>query len=115
MNVYRKSAKKGEEKRQLKGADWMKKRKVAVALCIILALSWNFALLAVADDVSRMTKEQLRLMIGNPDLRIIDVRSNVDWAGSRLKIKGAFRENPREVRSWMSKYSRDKTLVFYCA
>ena len=38
-----------------------------------------------------------------------------DWAPSNTKIKGAIREDPPKVSSWMEKYPKDKTLVFYCS
>lgn len=72
-----------------------------------------FGTFALAADVPRMTKEELKALLGNPDLIIIDVRLGSDWAGSDLKIKGAFREDPQAVESWANKYSKDKTLVFY--
>ena len=62
-----------------------------------------------------MTKEELKAMLGNPDLIIIDVRYGRDWTDSELKIKGAVREDPETFDSWAKKYPKDKTLVFYCA
>jgi rhodanese-related sulfurtransferase len=32
-----------------------------------------------------------------------------------VKIKGAVREDLEKVDTWMNKYPKDKTLVFYCA
>jgi hypothetical protein len=43
------------------------------------------------------------------------VRTEGDWKADKFKIKGAVREDPNQVKSWMSKYGKDKTLVFYCA
>ena len=60
-----------------------------------------------------MTKEDLKSKLDNPDVIIIDVRSGSGWDGSTLKIKRAIREDPKDVISWMEKYSKDKTLVFY--
>jgi rhodanese-related sulfurtransferase len=62
-----------------------------------------------------MTKEELRAMLGNPNLVVIDVRYGRDWTDSDLKIKGAVREDPGAIDSWANKYPKDKTLVFYCA
>ena len=75
----------------------------------------SFHAYADSSDVPRMTKEELKPMLGNPDLVVIDVRLGGDWAESDLKIKGAVRENPRDVDSWADKYLKDKTLVLYCA
>jgi predicted transcriptional regulator len=68
-----------------------------------------------AEEVPRMTKEELKAMIDNPDLVIIDVRSGRDWKSSESKIKNAVREEPREAESWADKYDRSKTYVLYCA
>jgi rhodanese-related sulfurtransferase len=93
----------------------MKKRKTTVVLMASLILLWIFAITVSAEDVPRITKEELKAMLGNPNLVVIDVRANVDWVGSNLKIKGAVREEPRKVNSWMDKYPKDKALVFYCS
>ena len=93
----------------------MKQRRRMIAVMTSLALSWILSTIVLADDVPRMTREELKGMLGNPNVVIIDVRANVDWLGSNLKIKGAVREDARKVNSWMEKYSKDKTLVFYCS
>ena len=71
--------------------------------------------IALSGDVPRMTKEELRTMLGSPGLTIIDVRYGKDWTDSDSKIERAVREDPDDVRSWASKYPKDKTLVLYCA
>jgi rhodanese-related sulfurtransferase len=68
-----------------------------------------------ADDAYTMTKEQLLPMIGKSDVIIIDVRSKYDWDESKVKIKGAVREDGLKFGSWMKKYPKDKTIVLYCA
>ena len=65
-------------------------------------------------DVPRMTKEQLRAKMNNPDLVIIDVRSDHDWQDSQVKIKGSVREDPQKPDSWIDKYPKDKMIVLYC-
>jgi predicted sulfurtransferase len=76
-------------------------------------------LLSGADasaQVGRMSKEELKAMLGKPDVIIIDVRQPVDLAKSTMMIKGAVREDPKqEVKSWVDKYPKDKTIVLYCA
>ena len=85
------------------------------AVMIGLVLSWMLVTIAQTEEIPRMTKEELKGTLGNPEVIIIDVRANADWAGSKLKIKGAVRQDPRKVASWMDKYPKDKTIVFYCA
>ena len=71
----------------------------------------------VSDSkVPRMTKEELKSLLGNPKVIVLDVRITDDWKESDSKIKGALREDPeKDYRTWASKYPKDKTLVFYCA
>jgi len=63
----------------------------------------------------RTTKEALKGMLGAPDVIVLDVRSEKAWNASDAKIQGAIREIPAEVASWSEKYSKDQTLVLYCA
>jgi len=86
-------------------------------LTVLLALASMalFAKAAVAEEVSRMPKEELRAMLGNPDVVIIDVRVGKDWKDSQSKIKGAIREKPKKAKLWADKYDKDKTYVLYCA
>ena len=93
------------------------KGRLSKVLIVLLAFASMalFAKAAVADEVPRMSKEELRAMLGNPDLVIIDVRSGKDWEASQSKIKGAVREEPRQAKSWADKYDKDKTYVLYCA
>ena len=69
-----------------------------------------------AADVPRIAKEELKALLGNPEVVIIDVRSGSDWKGSQEKIQEAVREDPdKKTKSWAEKYSPDKTMVLYCA
>jgi rhodanese-related sulfurtransferase len=87
----------------------------------ILAVAFTWAAVgqglttARADDVPRMTKEELRARLGAPELVILDLRIGRDWQASDLKIKGAVREDPGDVAGWVEKYPKEKTIVTYCA
>ena len=89
------------------------KKAALIVMLLIVACFFHTALLA-ADDVPKMTKEELKAQLGNPDVVIIDVRVPQAWNASRDKIKGAVREDPMEIDSWIGKYPKDKTYVFYC-
>ena len=91
------------------------KTRLLIGALIILFLVGGCTTLAKSTDASRMTKEELKAKLDNPDLVTIDVRLGKDWTGSDLKIKGAVREDPEAIDSWVNKYPKDKTLVFYCA
>lgn len=72
------------------------------------------ALTALADEVPRMTKEELKGLLGSPDLVIVDVRRGQDWNSSEFKIKGSVRESVRGP-GWAKNYDKNKTIVLYCA
>jgi rhodanese-related sulfurtransferase len=93
----------------------MKKGNMMMIMAIAGALAVCFSGAAGAADVEKMTIEELKSMLGNPDVIIVDVRQPGDFNPSESKIRGAVREDPGAVRTWMSKYPKDKTLIFYCA
>jgi rhodanese-related sulfurtransferase len=86
-----------------------------VTIAAVFALAAFFATPASAQEAKTMTIDELKGMLGSPDLVIVDVRRGGDWKSGTVKIKGAVREDPERVGTWMSKYPKDKTLVFYCA
>lgn len=89
----------------------------AATLCLslVLILTGSDALGGTAE-VRRITKEDLKLLLNDPDTTIIDVRQEGDWQESDRKIKGAVREDPMsEEESWAKKYPKDKNIVLYCA
>ena len=90
-------------------------------LCVII-LSLGLLLQGCAHapvseiKVQRITKEELKPMLGNPDVIILDVRSAQDWKESEWKIKGAIHEDRKgETNAWTDKYPNDKVVVLYCA
>ncbi len=66
-----------------------------------------------ANDISTMTKEELKAQMGSSDVMILDVRKGKDWKSSEFKIKGANRANPKELDKWAETYPKDKTFVLY--
>ena len=86
---------------------------VLAVLLLSLALTWVSSVMAA--DIPRMTKEELKAMMDDAKVIIVDVRTNADWNMSERKIRGAVREDPNKVKSSIEKYSPDKTFVFYCS
>ena len=80
-----------------------------------LALLLAFSFPSWAADVPRITKDELKGMLGKENVVIIDVRSDIDLEKSNQKIQGAVIEDAGKVDTWMAKYPKDKTLVFYCS
>jgi len=51
--------------------------------------------------VPKMTKEELKSLLGNPDVIIIDVRAEDDWKEAKWKIQGAVREDSeKDINTW---------------
>jgi rhodanese-related sulfurtransferase len=67
------------------------------------------------QKIEKISKEELVLLLDKSDVNIIDVRMGRDWKKSDQKIKGAVREDPYEIETWAKKYSKDNTIVIYCA
>ncbi len=89
-------------------------KKSFTLLSLIFLAVGLFTTLANSGDVPTMTKDELKAMLGNSDLVILDVRLGNDYTSSDLKVKGAVREYG-DIGTWVYKYPKDKTLVLYCA
>ena len=85
------------------------------AVTLIFILLYVGTEIILANEVPRISKEELRTMLDNPNLIIVDVRTSASWEKSMVRIQGAIREDPNDTKSWAEKYSKDKTLVLYCA
>jgi rhodanese-related sulfurtransferase len=82
----------------------------ALAVFFILSVASVFA----ADQL-RISKEDVKEMMGNPKMVILDVRQGPDYTGSDKKIQGAVREEPQNIAAWMNKFPKDRILVSYCS
>lgn len=89
---------------------------MVIAFLVAFVLTGCLQNLGLETNVSRMTKEELKPLLGNSDVIVVDVRLPGEWKRDALKIQGAVREDPeKDYRTWASKYPKDKTLVFYCS
>ncbi len=83
-----------------------------VALAVLFA--WSATVSAAGGDgVPRLTKDELKGLLGNPDVVVLDVRFDGNLAPSR--IAGAVHEDPEKVDSWAGNYARGKRIVLYCS
>jgi hypothetical protein len=91
---------------------------VLAGILAVLALAWMVAGPAFSadagDEAPRITREELKALLGDPAVTVIDVRYKPNWKKSGQKIAGAVREDPNEISSWAGKYKKDRMLVFYC-
>jgi hypothetical protein len=94
--------------------------RILIVPWMTLLLLGGFASMVMAMgkgvEAPKITKEQLLPMMENPDVILLDVRESESWKDSRSKIRGAVREDPeKDIQGWISKYSQEETLVFYCS
>jgi len=87
---------------------------------ICLAITAAFLILAPSSvvfggKVPLITKEELKPIMGNADVAIIDVRRGRDWTSSEFKIKGAVYGDPKKITEWNKQFTKDTKLVLYCA
>ncbi len=98
-----------EEKKVRKGRLW-----AIAALGLSFVLMGCLQNLALDTKTPRITKEELKSILGQPNFVVVDVRLTEEWKKSEWKIKGAVREDQeKDIKTWADKYSKDKTLVFY--
>jgi len=88
---------------------------IALVLVTGLVMALHAQTALGPDKVPRISIEELKQQIDNPDFIIIDVRASHDWADSTTKIKGSIREDPSGAASWIAKYPPNKTVVLYCS
>ena len=86
---------------------------VTILLVAGLAAVITVASIAGAETVPRMTKEELKGVLDNSDLVLLDVRRGSDWDASEFKITGAVRKDPDEFDIWKGELSKEKTIVLY--
>jgi biopolymer transport protein ExbD len=86
-----------------------------ILLAFVLATLITTSQEVLADEIPRVTKEEAREMIENPDVVFLDVRSGSDWRASDIKIKGAVYEDSAKLKDWISNYDMNKTYILYCA
>jgi hypothetical protein len=99
-----------------KGGSVMGDRKrfvLRVATLLMVVFVWAAG--ATAAEVPRMDKGQLREMLGNPDVVVIDVRVGDSWSDSKVKIKGAVRKEPKKAKKWAVGLDKKKTYILYCS
>ncbi|MCI5224094.1 MAG: hypothetical protein D3924_15840 [Candidatus Electrothrix sp. AR4] len=84
-------------------------------LFLVTMLLFVSSLTAVADEVPRMSKKDLKAQLDSDEIVIMDARSGKDWKSSEFKIKGAIRTHLDNIDEWIDTIPKDKKLVVYCA
>lgn len=92
---------------------WLRVLGGAAMVLLLCQVSMAWALKEA--QVPRISKEELKGMLGNPDVVVMDVRVRAQWEQTNSKIKGALREEPEKFKSWAEKHPKDKTYILYCS
>jgi hypothetical protein len=97
------------------GSKEMGKNRFSKYLSVVLTtvLIGPFCTLASADGAPRISPDELKSMLGNSDVVVVDVRTADTWKTSKTKIRGAVKEDPEDVESWADNYPKYLTLVLY--
>jgi rhodanese-related sulfurtransferase len=90
------------------------KLRMTLGLAFMLLIAFTMPTYG-AEDVPRISTEQLKDILDNPDLALLDVRTEEDWGKSDRKIVGAVRVDPDDVSSWAGDYIKDQKIILYCA
>jgi hypothetical protein len=85
----------------------------AILGSLVFVFVASSSLTVSASGISIISINQLNLILGNPEIAIIDVRASKDWQSSNVKIKGAVRGSPKNFESWANDFSKDKALILY--
>ena len=91
-----------------------KARRNLSTFLFLLTLFVAFGGSGFSQETSRLGKDEVKAMLGKPDVVILDVPTQPDWEAAHRKIEGAVREDPSRLTSWMDKYPKGRVLVFYC-
>ena len=83
-------------------------------LYLLIALTFFSAAPLIGGSVPTMDKDELKSMLGQETLVVLDVRTGRDWTTSEFKIKGALRAEDGTVVA-VKDYPKDHTFVLYCA
>ena len=83
-----------------------------VAILAALFAWQEVGVAAGREEIPRMTKEELKPLLGNPDVVILDVR--LEGGNAPTKIAGAVYEDPEKVADWSFKYPKENRVVLYC-
>ena len=77
---------------------------------LMLAFIWSCS---PSNTPPLLGKETIKGWLSDPQVMIIDVRAAKDWDPSHMKIKGAVRQDPNEVKTWAANLPRDQKIVLY--
>jgi rhodanese-related sulfurtransferase len=93
---------------------WKNAFHAVMLITVMIGMSLSTAVQA-AEDAPRIAKEEVKALLGDPGVIILDARAGSSWSSSDKKIKGAVRVDPDNVASWAGSIPKDKKIVVYCS
>ena len=84
-------------------------------MLVLLASTGCLKNLSSESGGPRISKEEVKAVLGQPDSVILDVRIEDEWKKSEWKIRGAIHQNPEKIQEWSNQYPKEKTYIFYCS
>lgn len=85
-----------------------------VAILLLFALAGWSAPPSSVEQVPRLTKEQVKGMLGKPDVVIVDIRYIKQYEESDKKLPGAVFVQPESFDDFVKKHpKKDATYVLY--
>lgn len=87
-----------------------------MAAAAFLAAAWILCAPVLAEDEApRIAKEDVKALLSDPAVAVLDARIAADWKKSDKKIKGAVRVDPLDVGTWVGTYPKGRKIIVYCA
>jgi hypothetical protein len=80
---------------------------------ILVALTGYSAPPTTVEQVPRLTKEQVKDILGKPDVVIVDIRFIKQYEQSDRKLPGAVFVQPEDFDQFAKDHPKDKTYVLY--
>jgi rhodanese-related sulfurtransferase len=94
----------------------MSVRTAWTAVFALFAAAWIFCAPGFAEEEApRIAKEEVKALLNDPNVALLDARITPDWKKSDKKIKGAVRVDPLDVGAWAGNYPKDRKIIVYCA
>jgi predicted sulfurtransferase len=95
----------------------MKRKPILIAslaaVFLLIALAGYPAVPTTIEQVPRLTKEQVKDMLGKPGVVIVDVRYIKQYEQSDKKLPGAVFVQPENFDEFVKNHPKDKTYVLY--
>jgi hypothetical protein len=92
-------------------------RTMKLVLGLLAVLTFCSVLLpaqaAAADDVPRISKEEAKALLGNPNVVFLDARVDKTWKESSRKILGAVRVDLFDLETQAANFGKDATFIVY--